>query len=217
MKTIGTLHVLTDTVLQSRYSHLELARLAVAGGADTIQYRQKAGSTRKMIETASALQRLCADAGATLIVNDRVDVAIASGADGVHLGQDDFPLGRARDLLGPEVVIGGTAKTLDQVQVAASEGADYVGFGPIYPTGSKADAGEVKGLEGLARISRSSPIPVVAIGGIGIATAAGVISAGARGIAVISAVCCQDDPQAAAARLIAEIAAGRTRKETDLP
>ena len=130
MKKIGSLHVLTDTVLQSRYSHLELARLAIAGGADTIQYRQKIGSTREMIDTALDLKGLCASLGATMIVNDRVDVAIASGADGVHLGQDDFPLDRARDLLGPDAIIGGTAKTLDQVRKAASEGADYVGFAP---------------------------------------------------------------------------------------
>ncbi len=216
-RTIGTFHVLTDTALQTRYSHLDLTRLAIAGGADTIQYRQKTGSTREMIDTASALQLLCTDAGATLIVNDRVDVAIASGADGVHLGQDDFPLGRARDLLGPEAVIGGTAKTLEQVRIAASVGANYVGFGPIYPTGSKVDAGDVRGLEGLAEISSASPIPVIAIGGIGIATAADVISTGAHGIAVISAVCCQDDPQDATRHLLSEVATGRERRNGDQP
>lgn len=209
MKKIGSLHVLTDTVLQSRYSHLELARLAIAGGADTIQYRQKIGSTREMIDTALDLKGLCASLGATMIVNDRVDVAIASGADGVHLGQDDFPLDRARDLLGPDAIIGGTAKTLDQVRKAASEGADYVGFGPIYPTGSKTDAGNVKGLDGLSEVSRASPTPIIAIGGIGSVTAADVIRAGAHGIAVISAVCCQDDPKAAAAQLLASVGSGR--------
>ena len=92
MKKIGRLHVLTDTVLQLRYSDDELARLAIAGGADTIQFRQKSGSTREMIEAARRLKRICEDGGVTFIVNDRVDVAIASEADGVHLGQDDFPI-----------------------------------------------------------------------------------------------------------------------------
>ena len=216
-RKIGRLHVLTDTALQGRFTHMDLARLAIAGGADTIQYRQKTGSTREMIETARLLKGLCAGANATLIVNDRVDVALASGADGVHLGQDDFPIDRARELLGPDAVIGGTAKTLGQVRRAASEGADYVGFGPIYATGSKADAGDVKGLERLSEVSRASPIPVIAIGGIGGSTAADVIRAGAHGIAVISAVCCQDDPRAAAAQLHAEIVSGCGEPDPDQP
>ena len=194
MKQIGRLHVLTDTVLQDRFSHVDLARMALEGGADAIQYRQKIGSTREMIETASAMQELCSEAGASLIVNDRVDVAIASGADGVHLGQEDFPVDRARDLLGPDREIGATAKTVAQIRQAAEAGADYVGFGPIYATGSKGDAGEVKGTDGLSAMVKAVSVPIVAIGGIGLETAVDVIRAGAYGIAVISAVCCQEDP-----------------------
>lgn len=194
MKPIGKLHVLTDTVLQDRFSHIDLTRMALEGGADTIQYRQKVGKTREMIETALAMQALCSEAGAILIVNDWVDVAIAANVDGVHLGQEDFPIQKARDLLGPDKVIGATAKTVVQIQQAVSDGADYVGFGPIYATGSKADAGDVKGLDGLSVMVQAVSVPVVAIGGIGLETAQDVMAAGASAIAVISAICCQDDP-----------------------
>ncbi|MCZ6634057.1 MAG: thiamine phosphate synthase [bacterium] len=197
MKHIGKLHVLTDTVLQNRFSHIDLTRMALEGGADTIQYRQKVGKTRERIETALAMQALCSEAGAILIVNDRVDVAIAANVDGVHLGQEDFPIEKARDLLGPDKVIGATAKTVVQIQQAVSEGADYVGFGPIYATGSKADAGDAKGLDGLSAMVQAVSVPVVAIGGIGLETAQDVMAAGAFGIALISAVCCEDDPVAA--------------------
>ncbi len=200
-KTIGKFHVLTDTALQSRRSHVELAELAIAGGADTIQLREKGGSTREMIRVAKQIQTLCKKAGAVFIVNDRVDVAIASHADGVHLGQDDFPIPLARELLGAETIIGGSASTLEEARKCLAEGADYVGFGPVYPTGSKADAGPVSGLDMLRLVVREIPLPIVAIGGISAANAPLVISAGAHGIAVISAVCCQEDPTEAARSL----------------
>lgn len=205
MKRIGTLHVLTDTVLQDRYTHPDLARLAIAGGADTVQYRQKTGHTRSMIEAAQAIQEICAGAGVPLIVNDRVDVAIASRADGVHLGQDDFPVALARDLLGPDKLIGVSAGNLEEAQRGVADGADYVGFGPIYATGSKPDAGEAQGLETLSRIADAIPVPIIAIGGISADTAADVIRAGAHGIAVLSAVCCREDPEAAARELMERI------------
>lgn len=203
MKKIGRLHVITDIVLQDRFSHSALAQMAIAGGADTIQFRQKEGSTRALIETAIAVKNACGDV--PLIVNDRVDVAIAVEADGVHLGQDDFPIKKARDLLGEDVVIGGTAKTLSQAHQCIAEGADYIGFGPIYATGSKADAGMVKGLEGLSEMANGINSPIIAIGGIGMENAGEVMHAGAHGIAVISAVCCQSDPSEATQRLMDQI------------
>lgn len=203
MKKIGRLHVITDVVLQDRFSHSTLAQMAVAGGADTIQFRQKEGSTRALIETAIAVKNACGDV--PLIVNDRVDVAIAAEADGVHLGQDDFPIEKARDLLGEDAVIGGTAKTFAQARQCIEQGADYIGFGPIYTTGSKADAGMVKGLEGLREMVNGVNVPVIAIGGIGIENAGEVMRAGAHGIAVISAVCCQSDPAEATQRLMDQI------------
>lgn len=146
MKRVGALHVLTDTVLQSRHTHAELARMAVDGGADTVQYRQKSGNAREMIETARAMRDICAGSGVPLIVNDRVDVALASEADGVHLGQDDFPVALARNILGAGRIIGVSAGNLYEARQGIADGADYVGFGPIFPTGSKSDAGEAQGL-----------------------------------------------------------------------
>jgi thiamine-phosphate pyrophosphorylase len=197
MKQIGQLHVLTDTVLQSRFSHLELARMAIKGGADTIQFRQKVGATREMIEIVRQIKQLCVDSGVTLVVNDRLDVAIAAEADGVHLGQDDFPISLARKLLGESRIIGGSAASLEEAQKCLAEGADYIGFGPVYPTKSKADADPVTGIELLKQAVEIISLPIIAIGGISVENAPEVIRAGAQGIAVISAVCCQEDPEQA--------------------
>jgi thiamine-phosphate pyrophosphorylase len=201
MKPIGKFHVLTDTVLQDRLSHQKLAELAIAGGADTIQFRQKTGSTREMIRLAGEMQALCRRSGVTFIVNDRLDVALAVQADGVHLGQDDFPIPLARKLLGEKAVIGGSASNLKEARKCLSEGADYVGFGPVFATTSKEDAGPAGGLELLGEVVREIRLPVVAIGGINRKNAPLVLRTGAYGLAVISAVCCQADPQEAARSL----------------
>ncbi len=193
--------MLTDTVLQARYSHMELAELAIAGGADTIQFRQKSGSTREMIEVARQMKKLCADADVMFIVNDRIDVAIAAGADGVHLGQADFPIPLARELLGKGPIIGGSAATIEEAQKCLSDGADYVGFGPVFPTASKDDAGPVSGIDILKQVVEAIPVPIIAIGGVYAENTSEVIGAGARGIAVISAVCCQEDPERATREL----------------
>jgi len=198
---IGALHVLTDTLLQSRFSHVELAEMAAAGGADVIQFRQKRGSTRELIETAIRMKRACQEKGVALIVNDRIDVAIAARADGVHLGQEDFPIPLARELLGKDCIIGGSAATVEEAKKCLAEGADYVGFGPVFPTGSKDDAGPVSGTHVLKQIVEMIPLPIVAIGGIGLENTSAILQAGAHGIAVISAVCCQDDPRQATRRL----------------
>ena len=201
MKQIGKLHVLTDVVLQSRFSHIELTRLAIAGGADTIQFRQKSGSTKEMIEIARQMKRLCEDAGVAFIVNDRIDVAIAAEADGVHLGQDDFPIPLARKLLGEGPIIGGSAATMDEARICLSEGAEYVGFGPVYPTTSKDDAGPVSGIDILKQVVEAIPLPIIAIGSVSVENTPQVMKAGAHGIAVISAVCCQEDPEQATRKL----------------
>jgi thiamine-phosphate pyrophosphorylase len=197
IKKIGRLHVLTDTILQTRFSALELTEMAIAGGADTIQYRQKTGATREMIRIATGLKALCRQAGVPFIVNDRLDVAMASEADGVHLGQDDFPIPLARKLLGPEVIIGGSASTLEEARKCLLEGADYIGFGPVFATTSKDDAGPVSGLSLLEQVVREIPLPIIAIGGIISVNTSPVMQIGAHGIAVISAVCCREDPREA--------------------
>ena len=201
MKKIGRFHVLTDTTLQTRYSHVELAELAIAGGADTIQFRQKDGTTKQMIRVAEQIQAMCKQTGVTFIVNDRVDVAIACHADGVHLGQGDFPIPLARKLLGEDAIIGGSAGNLEEARACLIEGADYVGFGPVYPTASKDDAGPASGLALLSQIVETIPLPIIAIGGITRGNVPMVLRARVHGIAVISEVSCQNDPKSAAKAL----------------
>ena len=194
MKKIGRLHVLTDTSLQTHLSHGELAALAIAGGADTIQFRQKSGAIREMIRVAGQLKALCRKSGVTFMVNDRLDWALASRADGIHLGQEDFPIPLARKILGEKAVIGGSAGTLEEARQCLQEGADYVGFGPVFPTTSKEDAAPASGLDLLERVVREIALPIIAIGGITQENTPRVMQTGAYGIAVISAVCCQKDP-----------------------
>ncbi|MFH1057719.1 MAG: thiamine phosphate synthase [Pseudomonadota bacterium] len=206
MKQIGRLHVLTDTELQQRFSHAELADMAIAGGADVIQFRQKQGPTRTLIETARQMQAICRRRGVRLIVNDRLDVALAAEADGVHLGQDDFPLDLARQVLGAEKIIGGSASSLAEARLCQAAGVDYIGLGPVYPTTSKADASPAGGLTLVRQVAGELGLPVIAIGGINLERTAPVMAAGAHGIAVISAVCCQPNPAAAAAALLRVLA-----------
>ncbi len=198
MKKIGRFHVLTDMALQHRFSHADLASMAVKGGADTIQFRQKEGSTLELIRTAQELKDICVKHGVPLIVNDRIDVAMAIDADGVHLGQDDFPISLARDILGKHKIIGGSAGNLKEAEKCLAEGADYIGFGPVYGTASKNDAGPATGIMTLKNIMEKIDLPFIAIGGIDAHNAADVMKAGIHGIAVISAVCCTNNPEQAA-------------------
>ena len=213
-KPIGKLHVITDTILQSQFSHIEQAELAIRGGADTIQFRQKTGSTREMIACSRRIKHICAEAGVSFVVNDRIDVAIAAEADGVHLGQDDFPIPLARKILAENIFIGGSASTLEEARICVEEGADYVGFGPVFPTSSKDDAGPVSGLKKLKEIVDAFPVPIIAIGGITPENTQEVLEAGAAGIAVISAVCCALDPQEATQKLIKALQRGNTEGPT---
>jgi thiamine-phosphate pyrophosphorylase len=162
-----------------------------------------------MIEIARELKRMCAEVGVTFIVNDRVDVAIASEADGVHLGQDDFPISLAQELLGKNRIIGGSAATLQEAQKCLAEGVDYIGFGPVFPTASKNDAGPVTGIELLKEVVSTTSIPIVAIGGVNVENTPDVILAGAQGIAVISAVCCQENPEQATRELLMALQQGK--------
>ena len=205
MNKIGRLHVITDTTIQSRLTHPELAEMAIEGGADTIQFRQKDGSARELIESAQAVQSVCAERGVALIVNDRADIALAVGAAGAHFGQDDLPIAVGRRILPTEMIIGASARTEEKILEAISAGADYIGFGPIYQTASKPDAELPKGLDALRRMCEIARCPVIAIGGITTETTYEVIRAGAHGIAVISAVCAQPDPAAATRQLWSEI------------
>jgi thiamine-phosphate pyrophosphorylase len=203
-RPIGRFHLITDTVLQSRHGHAELARMAIEGGADTIQYRSKNDDIREMIAEASAVRAVCARAGVTFLVNDRVDLCLAVEADGVHLGRGDMPLEIARRILGPGRIIGGTVRNEAHLAEAVAAGADYVGLGPIFGTSSKVVGMEPLGLDVVRTVCASAPIPVIGIAGITSASLESVLAAGAHGVAVIGAVCLADDVTAAA-REIAEV------------
>ncbi len=182
------LYVITDSRLLGPRSLVEAVEEAIRGGATVIQYREKNAPTRKMVEEARLLRTLCKGKRVTFIVNDRIDVALAVDADGVHVGDEDMPVWLARKILGPHKVIGASADTVEKALLYAAEGADYLGVGSIYPTSTKPDAGAPIGIEGLRRIVSVVNIPVVAIGGINADNAKEVLATGASGIAVISAV-----------------------------
>lgn len=182
-------------------SLVETTRAALRGGATAVQLRDKSGDIREMLELGRALLELTRAAGVPLIVNDRADVALALGADGAHVGQDDLPALDVRRLIGPERILGVSAGTVDEARQAQADGADYVGAGDVFGTPSKPDAGPPIGLSALAEIARAVAIPVVGIGGITEANAASVTEAGAAGVAVISAITRSSNPEDAARRL----------------
>jgi len=209
-RDIGRLHVLTDFHLQQQRSHAELARLAVRGGADSIQFRQKHGGIQNILIEARTVAKVCRDASVPLIVDDRIDVAQAIDADGVHLGQQDFPIDDARAILGPDALIGATATKTEQVVEAYEMGADYIGFGPVFPTTSKRNPKSVKGPEGVRDASEAVPIPIIAIGGITHDRVRPTLEAGAHGVAVLSAICTANNPERATARFRAAIDGAKT-------
>ncbi len=206
-----SVYVITDRKLAAPRSVVEVVQAALRGGATVIQLREKEAPTREMVELGMALLRVTRPAGVPLIVNDRVDVALAIDADGVHVGQDDMPAALARKLIGPDKILGVSAETVEQALLAQRDGADYLGVGDVYGTPTKPDAGPPIGLEGLRRIVEAVDIPVVGIGGIMPDNAAAVIEQGAVGVAVISAVFAAPDPEEATRRLRAAVEAGRQR------
>jgi len=188
MKKIGKLCVITDTVIQKKYSHIEAVKLAIKGGADMIQFRDKSMSTAEMISTAKQIAVLCKNHRVTFLVNDRVDVAILSGADGVHLGIEDIPINEARKLLGMKKIIGGTAHSLKEALKAQKQGADYIGFGHIFITASKHKPDKPKGTKLLSQIVKKVKMPILAIGGINSANIEEVMKTGVHGAAIIGGI-----------------------------
>lgn len=194
------LYVIVDGAVVGRRDPAEVAAAAIRGGADVIQLRDKTASTRQVLERAQRLLAVTKAGGVPLLINDRVDVAVAAGADGVHIGQDDLPVWAARRLLGPNRIVGQSTHTLEQALAAEREGVDYLAVGPLYPTPTKPDAAAV-GLSLLGRVKASVMKPLVAIGGIDETTVSDVLGAGAVCVAVVRAVCAAADPQTAAHRL----------------
>lgn len=179
----------------------EIVAAAVAGGVTLVQLRDKLAGTRALVDQARALKRLLDPLGVPLIVNDRVDVALAAAADGVHLGQDDMDPTTARRLLGPDALIGVSVGSPAELAATDLSAADYVGVGPVFPARSKADAGRPIGLPGLRMLRRLIDLPMVAIGGVTADRAPVVLDAGVDGIAVVSAIGAAADPAAASQAL----------------
>lgn len=194
-------YVITESRHARGRSHREIAEAAIRGGATAVQLRMKDEPARAVFDAARTIAPLCRAAGVALIVNDRVDVAVMAGADGVHIGQDDLPAAEVRALMGRRALIGVSAATVDEAVAAERAGADYVGVGSVYATATKPDAGAPVGLGRVTEIRRAVRVPVVGIGGITPSNAAAVIRAGAQGVAVITAVTLADDMSAAVRRL----------------
>lgn len=195
------LYLVTSQPLSAGRSTREIVVAALAGGVKLIQLREKEMPLREYLALAREVRRLTESAGALLVINDRVDVALAAGADGVHLGQDDFPVTEARRLA-PEWIIGASTHSIDEARRAQVEGASYINIGPIYPTGTKNWEGAFLGLDGLRSIAAVTRIPFTVMGGIKPAHIPDLVGAGARTIALVTAVTAAEDPGEACRNLL---------------
>ena len=178
---------------------------AVRGGVTLVQLREKSLSEAEVVSAARALKRLLAPHGVPLVINDHPAAVPASGADGLHVGQDDLPPAEARAIIGPDKILGVSAGNPEEAGIVDPALVDYVGVGPVRVTGTKADAGAAIGLEGLRQMRGLLALPMVAIGGIRREDVAGIMATGVEGVAVVSAICAAEDPEAAAAALRREI------------
>ncbi|HNX16753.1 MAG TPA: thiamine phosphate synthase [Methanoregula sp.] len=206
------LYVITDETVAAGRTHAEIARRACEGGADAIQLRDKSCGMRELCRTGREIREITRKSGALFIVNDRLDVALACGADGVHLGQDDMQVETARQLAPRSFIIGVSVGNAAEAADAERAGADYVAVSPVFSTTSKDNAGPGHGLSTLREIKKAVSVPVVAIGGISRTNVHDVIHAGADSAAVISAVVGQPDITAAARDLKDMIAAAKRER-----
>jgi len=209
-----SLYLVADTGLCGDRGVVSTVRAAVRGGATAVQVREPLATTRELLALAEAVHAALAGTGVPLLVNDRLDVALAVGAEGVHLGQSDLPVPHARRVAGPDLLIGLSVSTFDQVAQAQAwppGTVDYLGVGPVYATATKPKAPPALGLARTAALAAAATLPCVAIGGITGGNAVSVWETGVAGLAVVSAVCAVPDPQAAAAELhAARAGAGRS-------
>ena len=192
-----SLYFITDS--NFGYKHEELAEMALGAGVRTIQFREKKMSTKKMFEVAKRIRKLTEEYSALFIVNDRLDIALATNADGLHLGQDDLPAPVAREIA--DLILGVSVSNVEEA-LEAEKHADYLGAGPVFSTSTKEDAGDAIGISGLKEILKAVKIPVVAIGGINHSNARPVLETGCAGIAVISAIAGSKDPRRSAEELL---------------
>jgi thiamine-phosphate pyrophosphorylase len=195
------LYLVTDQPSLKGRTLIDVVQAAVLGGVTCVQLREKHATSRDFYAQAVALMDLLTPLNIPLIINDRLDIALACGAPGVHLGQSDMPVQAARKLLPPEVFIGWSVETLDEVTRSATLPVDYLGVSPVFATPTKTDTATPWGLEGLQRIRAATDLPLVAIGGIHLGNAVELLRAGASSLAVVSAICSADDPRAASQQL----------------
>ena len=210
MKKIKDLYLVTDRDLCGGRPLDEIVLAAVRGGAACVQLREKNLPTRAFVEEARRVKELLAPFQVPLIINDRIDVALAVAAEGVHIGQEDMPYPLARRILGKGIIIGLSVETWADVELAEELDVDYLGISPIFETPTKTDTKGSWGLEGIARIRAYSRHPLVAIGGLNAANAGAAMQAGADGVAVVSAICAAPAPFLAARELCGIINAGRS-------
>jgi thiamine-phosphate pyrophosphorylase len=195
-------YLVTDPRVETRDTLLDIVKAAISGGVTAVQLRAKGWTDRNTLEAAQALSGICRSHGVLFLVNDRVDIAMASGADGVHLGVEDLPVACARDLLGAEAVIGYSPEGEADLQAALQAGANYLGIGPVFGTQTKQDAGPAIGLSTLRATVDRVDVPCIGIGGIDHTNAPSVIETGATGVAVVSSILFADDPASAARQLV---------------
>ena len=200
-----TLYLATDPGLLGARDLVQTVAESIAGGVTIVQLRDKHADGGALYEAACRLLAVTRPAGVPLIINDRVDVMLASGADGVHVGPHDLPLAEARRLAGDDRMVGYSVNTPEDLALAIREGADHIGIGPVFPTGTKPDARAALGLGRLRELAAAAPIPCVGIGGISLANAASVKACGVSGICVISAILGSDDVGRAARALRAAV------------
>jgi len=204
----SAVYLVTEEALSAGRRSEEIAEAALRAGVRVVQVREKEGSARRALDVAVTLRELTRRYGALLLINDRIDIAIAAEADGVHVGQEDLPVELARRLLGDDAVVGLSITDADQLAVRDAAEADYLGVGAVFPTGSKGDA-TLTGLPLLAAARAATQAPIVAIGGIDAGNAALAIAAGADSVAVISAITQAPDPAGAVEALSAAVAAAK--------
>ena len=205
MKKALKLYLVTDRDLSLGRSLEEVVCEAVAGGVTIVQLREKDAATGEFVELARRLMAVLKPLGVPLIINDRVDVALAVDADGVHIGQSDMSYADARRLLGPDKIIGLSVENFEDLEAANALDVDYIGISPVYGTPTKTDTAEPFGLEGLRKAVQMSVHPTVAIGGMNASTVEDVMAAGTDGVAVVSAICSATSPRAAASELVAKM------------
>lgn len=207
------MYVLTDRFLSRGLSEQDVVRHAIAGGASAIQLRWKDGPLREAMSISRELKTICSEHDVLFVVNDRLDLAMAIGADAVHLGEDDLPLPDARALVGDSMILGYSPADISEIKWAVESGADYLGCGPVYGTSSKEDAGEAVGIERMREVRDLTDIPFVGIGGINAENAVPVIEAGADGVAVISSVVARDDIEGATRAIRSNVDQALARKQ----